>query len=96
VNCQQPDRNGGLQCNARYTPGTVGAQIVTASYSHDSSHLSSTGTFEVFVQNSGNAKTAQQAMSLAPVGAILFGGITVVAFDAKKARGRRPKAAWEA
>ena len=73
--CDSPDGNGQLQCNARYSPSAVGAQVVTATYSGDSSHLSSTGTFEVFVQNNDYSGSMEQAAFFVPVGAILIGGI---------------------
>ena len=95
VKCNPPDRNGQLQCSARYTPNAIGAQVVSASYAGDSSHLSSAGAFEVFVQDAGSSQTAQQAVFLAPVGAILAGGTSVVVLDARRIHGRRPKAAWE-
>ncbi len=95
VRCNSPDRNGQLQCSAQYAPSALGAQVVTASYAGDPSHLSSTGTFEIFVQNSYKGQQAQQAMFFVPIGAILVGGISIVAYDARRIQGRRQKAAWE-
>jgi trimeric autotransporter adhesin len=79
--------NGQLQCSAQYTPRSAGAQVVTATYSGDPSHQSSSGTFEVFVQNNPWQAFAEQAAVIVPGGA-LVAALGAVVFQAKKGRGK--------
>jgi hypothetical protein len=52
VRCSPPNNLGQLQCQATYTPTSVGTQTLTAAYSGDALHSSSNGTFTLYVTSS--------------------------------------------
>ena len=88
MKCQGPDKNGQLECDASYSPTSMGSQTVTAAYAGDHAHLASTDMFVVFVQSASNGNATQQAI-VVPVLAVL--GVTASVFAIRFKQGRIAK-----
>ena len=86
-----PNSNQPLVCTSQYKSTSAGEQVVTASYSGDSLHSSSSNTFTVFVQD----QSSFLAQNAAKIGAILSASVAAgipIAFIGFRKRNKQAKA----
>jgi hypothetical protein len=81
--CNNPNGQGQIQCQAQFTAGSAGIWTVQLVYAGTAGHSSSTGTFELFVVHGNNPITAQV---VAPAGAALIAGLAFVVVQKRKDR----------